>query len=552
MTITTDDAPRLANGAERVVYQALLDQLGPDDRVIPGQRVTDHLEDHEIDFVVAIEGAGIVCLEVKGGEVWHDGESWWQRRGGKEYRIDPVRQARDACYALRDFVESDERWSQGRLRWDHVVVVPNTEIGAEFALPECPRWKVVDRHDLASLVDGLRRVLLDQQLARPPLTARGIAQLATTLRGRGLPQRSVVARALAHQDGADALTERQAVILDAIQLLHRVEIRGGAGSGKTFLAVEQARRLSAKGQRVALVCYSHGLASYLRRVTAAWSRRQQPAYVGEFHELGKRWGAPEGPDEALRTSETVRFWEHDLPAQMTELAAQLSPGHRFDAIVVDEAQDFADAWWDPLLAALSDEEAGGLYVFIDEGQRVFDRYGSPLVPLVPLVLDHNLRNTRQIANAFAPLVDSPMRLMGAEGPAVRFVACSRQQAMDAGDDEVERLLEEGWRPEDVALLTTGTRHPEQKERQAAGSAAYWDSFWDAEQVFYGHVLGFKGPERRAVVLVVNEEAPMERSRERLYVGLSRARDELVVCGDPDFLREVGGPELARRLGLPAG
>jgi hypothetical protein len=34
--------------------------------VVPGQRVTDHLKDHEIDFVVAIEGAGIVCLEVKG------------------------------------------------------------------------------------------------------------------------------------------------------------------------------------------------------------------------------------------------------------------------------------------------------------------------------------------------------------------------------------------------------------------------------------------------------------------------------------------------------
>ena len=92
--------------------------------------------------------------------------------------------------------------------------------------------------------------------------------------------------------------------------------------------------------------------------------------------------------------------------------------------------------------------------------------------------------------------------------------------MNAGDDEVELLLEEGWRPEDVALLTTGSRHPEQKERQAAGNAAYWDSFWDADQVFYGHVLGFKGLERRAVVLVVNEESAFERSRERLYVGLS--------------------------------
>ena len=103
----------------------------------------------------------------------------------------------------------------------------------------------------------------------------------------------------------------------------------------------------------------------------------------------------------------MQFWEHDLPLQMADLAAQLEPGHRFDSIVVDEAQDFADAWWDPLLAALKDDETGGIYVFTDEGQRVFSRHGSPPVPLVPLVLDHNLRNTRQIANAFQPLVDQP-------------------------------------------------------------------------------------------------------------------------------------------------
>ncbi len=551
MTSPPEETPRLANEAERKVYRTLQEQLQANDLVIPSQRVTDHLKDHEVDFVVAIEGAGIVCLEVKGGDVWHDGDTWWQRRRGDDHKIDPVRQARDACYALREFIEKDDRWTQGRLRWDHVVVLPNAQIADDFALPECPRWKVIDRNDLPTLVDKLKHVLLRQELDRPLLTRQGIEQLSTALSGRGLPQRSVVARALASDDAADALTEHQAVILDAIQLLNRVEIRGGAGSGKTFLAVEQARRLSAKGQRVALLCYSHGLASYLERITANWRRRQQLAYVGEFHALGMLWGAPEGPDESLRTEETVQFWEHDLPLQMADLAAQLEPGHRFDSIVVDEAQDFADAWWDPLLAALKDDETGGLYVFTDEGQRVFSRHGSPPVPLVPLVLDHNLRNTRQIANAFQPLVGQPMRFLGGEGPAVKFVACSRDDAMNAGDDEVELLLEEGWRPEDVALLTTGTRHPEQKERQAAGNAAYWDSFWDADQVFYGHVLGFKGLERRAVVLVVNEVSAFERSRERLYVGLSRARDQLVVCGDPDFIREVGGPDLARRLNLPS-
>jgi Holliday junction resolvase-like predicted endonuclease len=127
VAITLPDKPRLANETERKVWRLLTEQLGERDLVIAGQRVTDHLKDHEIDFVVAIEGAGIVCVEVKGGEVWQDGNQWWQKsRGGHVKTIEPVQQARGACYALRDFIEADPRWTQGRLRWDHVVVFPNS------------------------------------------------------------------------------------------------------------------------------------------------------------------------------------------------------------------------------------------------------------------------------------------------------------------------------------------------------------------------------------------------------------------------------------------
>jgi superfamily I DNA/RNA helicase len=232
---------------------------------------------------------------------------------------------------------------------------------------------------------------------------------------------------------------------------------------------------------------------------------------------------------------------------MAGLAAALPTGKRFDAIVIDEAQDFADQWWEPMLACLKDFEDGGIFLFSDEGQRVFDRQGAPPVPLVPLVLDHNMRNTRQIAAAFEPLVGQRMRLLGGDGPEVTFIPCSPDEAIHCADDQVELLMDEGWRPEDLALLTTGSRHPEQVERQGDGNKAYWDTFWDNEQVFYGHVLGFKGLERRAVVLALNESRSRDRSRERLYVGLSRARDRLVVCGDPAFLREVGGAEIAVRL-----
>lgn len=52
-----------------------------------------------------------------------------------------------------------------------------------------------------------------------------------------------------------------------------------------------------------------------------------------------------------------------------------------------------------------------------------------------------------------------------------------------------------------------------------------------------------------IVLALNESQARDRSTERLYVGLSRAREQLVVCGDPEFVRAVGGPDVARRLGI---
>jgi len=50
-----------------------------------------------------------------------------------------------------------------------------------------------------------------------------------------------------------------------------------------------------------------------------------------------------------------------------------------------------------------------------------------------------------------------------------------------------------------------------------------------------------------VVLVLNERTLGERSRERLYVGLSRARDQLVVCGDPAVVRALAGDQVVAAL-----
>ncbi|HWH27765.1 MAG TPA: ATP-binding domain-containing protein, partial [Mycobacteriales bacterium] len=212
-------------------------------------------------------------------------------------------------------------------------------------------------------------------------------------------------------------------------------------------------------------------------------------------------------------------------------------------------QDFSDDWWPPTVQALKDPDAGGLFVFLDEGQRVFDRHGTAPIELAPFTLDRNIRNTKRIAQVFGSLALEQQSYEGLEGPPVRFVACRTDEALSVADGEVEKLTEqEGWPPGSVALLTTGHRHPVQKEIvDGYGWDAYWQEYFVGDDVFYGHVLGFKGLERPAVVLAVNGFRDRGRAKEMLYVGLSRARTLLVVCGDLDGIAEVGGDGVRRRL-----
>ena len=545
--------PIFEHPTEKVVWQSLVAQAPSDWTIIAGQHLTDSQREYEIDLLVLMPGHAIVALEVKGGSVWVDEDGqWWQGRAGSEHKIDPVRQAEGGKYAARSYVEHDPRWSRGRVQWSHGVVLANSALSQDFSLPDLPRRLAHDRDDIAGLAGRLTLAARANVDGHRPPTQEDCDLVAEILRGRALPLRDVVAAAAERDDEVTTrLTEEQAMLLKVTRMLNRVEIRGGAGSGKTTLALAQARSLARGGdgrsrQRVALLCYSIGLASYFKRELAGERYNRKPAFVGTFEELAAHVGVTE-----FGSREDTDFWERRLPEEMARLAAELPEGKKFDAIVVDESQDFADSWWVPLMSSLVDEEEGGLYVYSDENQRVFPRFGRPPVRLVPLVLDHNLRNTQQIADVFSPLTPMRMRAMGGDGPEVTFVPTSEgEDPIEVADDQVDRLLEEGWRPEDVALVTTWHRHPVQVELQESeGQEGYWDSFWDKESVFYGNVLGCKGLERRAVVLCVNERAAGDRSKEKLYVGLSRATDRLVVVGDPGLITEMGGPEVARRLGI---
>src|SRR5690606_20392756 len=110
---------------------------------------------------------------------------------------------------------------------------------------------------------------------------------------------------------------------------------------------------------------------------------------------------------------------------------------------------------------LRDPATASVTVFSDEGQRVFERPGLDADGFTSVRLSENLRNTVQIATAFGEYADARAELLGGPGRPVRFVTCDPADAVEAADEEVEKLFAEGWEPEHIALLTTGSRHPEQ-------------------------------------------------------------------------------------------
>ena len=552
MAIPYPEDPQFENDTEREVWQRLVSQLDDSHIVISNLRLVDEQQDHEADLIVLVPDGGVVTLEVKGGTVSIDETGqWWQSGSSGKHRINPVEQVIRTKHAIRRYVQSDSRWVRGRVRWQHAIVLPYSHVPDDFAHPDCPRKLLLTADDQRHLGRRVREIAIEHETNfRPPTTdeTRVVAEILVDCYPMA---ESVVAAADEREARADRLTQEQALLLRVTRLLNRVEVRGGAGSGKTVLALTQAKELT-RGvndmppQRVALLCYSIGLGAWFKRALESVPRKSRPAFVGRFEELAKQWGI----DTNVGRNEHD-FWEHQLPGKMGEAARMLPDGHKFDAIIVDEAQDFAEAWWTPLLLALRDPDEGGVYVYSDENQALFPRFGRPPIQLVPLVLDHNLRNTRQIAESFAPLAPSRMRLRGGNGPDVEFVpATGLDEIMDMADEMVGVLQDEGWENKDIALITTDSRHPVQKELQdALGEEGYWATFWENDDVFYGNVLGCKGMERRAVVLAVNESGRWDRKKERLYVGLSRATDRLIVVGDPGTIREMGGNELARSLGI---
>ena len=533
------------SAAERRLYEGFLEQLDDEyvvyhsvDWVLAGPRGPD---EGEADFVVTHPELGLLVLEVKGGRLAYDPatRTWSQtgRSGTHALDEDPFHQANDAMRSLERVLRAQPSWEDWKPSYGYGLAFPDG-VYERAAHPGAPPEIVIDRDDLAALSRRVPEIMRTWRRPGRRFGSRGMDAVATAL-GFLVEIRTPLKLRFDEEDKKIVeLTSDQAWVLAFVTHRRRAAVTGPAGCGKTLLAIALAKRLATAGHRTLLTCFNRRLGEYLRASVSD----VEGIDVGHFHELCVRMAKEAGislPTDGTTGPESPYF-EHRLPEALAEAAQRLGP--RYDAVVVDEAQDFREWWWPALLSLHSDPDEGLLYVFADDNQNL---YGGTL-PIAEKdrvgPIPHNLRNTKEIGEFVSVFYagDAEPTARGPDGEPVQILGYEDDGALVRLLAIVLRSLVEDERVplEDIVVLT-----PSGDDKSRLRTRGSVDGFRLSPSVEPGSVLAtsvhaFKGLERPVVILAELGDKHVEDLRQYLYVGGSRARNHLIVLATEPVAREL--------------
>ncbi len=533
--------------------------------------------DGEADLVLLHPEHGLLVIEVKAGEPSRDASGRWYL-GKEPLPRSPFEQARDAKYDLAARIEQlPDGPRRGELRRGHAVAFPFADLaslprGHVLLGPDVERELILDAEilsDAAQTRKALDRIWAfwtgDGSQGRP-LAAPQVEAIEVFLAPSAMIRRLVRRDVDDAKERLLAASRAQLFVLNQQRGKRRMEVIGPAGSGKSLVAVEKARRLAREGYRTLFVCFNQPLATSVMR---AIEEDDEPAdrrpEVTTFHGLCETLGREAG---TLGTKPTkaaeLQAWFDDALPQALDAALVALPERRFHAIVVDEGQDFTLEWLRTLERLLLDPVDGILWIFHDPGQALYrDDIVSRMPDLDCLELFEDYRSPAPVSELAATFYHGPTRpvpVIDTGREPVRVTAEPGRDTVEAVRRQLHRLTEvEGIRAWDIVVLSgrTASRSDVWKQR-TYGNLVLWngaiaddgtslalpadqvpDEPPDADIVLFETVRRFKGLERPVVVLC---ELPDEGERldALLYTGLTRATAHLVVIAPPGLAGRLAG------------
>lgn len=525
----------------------------------------------EIDFVVIIPNRGVLCIEVKAcSSLRREGGLWFYGAKSKPDVRGPFKQASEAMHSLRQGLIAKKPAFSKVVFWS-AVIFPYVEFTATSG--EWHPWQVIDSRDFKStplskllldVIERARSFLCDCPVALwfNPKSLEPYPEQCKTIADSLRPCfeffESIKTVSLRRNAELKRYTEEQYVALDAMEVNPRVAFAGPAGTGKTVLAIEAARRGMSSGRKVLFICFNRSLGKWLEGQTLG----MRPGVVTKTlhrHMLDVAEIKPENYNSG--------FWQEELPLLATnKLLEKIDDKYLFDELVIDEAQDILrENYLDFLDINLKGGLSAGRYrLFGDfEKQALYDSASLSLgtfiqsrglnLPIYSLRV--NCRNT--------PRVASLAHLLGGLDPGYSRVLRPDDRAdpdlvyySDENEQEqilvkiLEKYNREGFRGNDIVIISP--------LGDGACAARVRKSLWrdrlrPFEVAGKGHtgyctIFSFKGLEAPCIIITDIERIEDEFSMSLFYTGVTRSLQRLTILCHQAVKKEVASVLLKKNSG----
>ncbi|MBR4598168.1 MAG: NERD domain-containing protein [Opitutales bacterium] len=481
----------------------------------------------EVDFVVLIYGCGVLCMEVKASsKISRKGGIW--RYGSGNYRDarGPFKQVRDNTFSLMHRIKS-ECPELKNVPFFPVVAFTNCNFRS-LQIGGAKEWDDDDFIDASDFARGnisqmLKRIF-EARAARHKLDIGDFVggkfnRMVELLRPDFEAMLSPRERILDSEIKSRKYTAEQFKILDSVIANDRIIVDGLAGTGKTVMAIEYARRMS-KTSDVLFITPILSLGKYLRAETMLEYPRH---FVGSSERFLEKFG---------------------------ELKAAHPGGFGF--LILDEAQDFVGREiFEKFNSILKGGILNGRWIMFGDYfskprdasvQAKIDAFKDKYRPVI-CRLSYNCRNPESVARlaekvaGFASGYGNYLKTSSPDAaPDLSIFSCESPEASSAQIASVlERLLSGGAPQNSIAVLSM---KPDMPSLAKLFASRVWggrlSKTQDGGKIVCSHVGDFKGLERDFVLLTDVDGLSTHQERELFYIGATRAKVSLFVFASPEI------------------
>lgn len=483
----------------------------------------------EADFVIFNQIYGMLVLEVKSGIITCQNGVFKQKRidNTEEHDIDPFKQADRSKYTLKEKLQ--DCGLDDSCFIDKAVWFPS--IDDDFSNVNLPldyhKELILTQKDLATPLQSLTRIFdFYHAKSYTDLYNDDLDQIFQFLIPyfNLIPAFGSTKKEIAYQ--LNQLTKEQKKILDFIDDEDSAAIAGAAGTGKTFIALERARRLADTDKKVLYLCFNRQLRDFLD------GNNEEPNIdILNIHQFLYQHGLLTSLDESQITLTGKFTFEND----------------DYIHCVIDEAQDFDSN----ILATIIKEAKArdiGITLFYDKNQLVIkDKLPEIINDFdCKLTLKNNCRNTVKIIETLTSSINmepNPSHLSAQGTKPTMHYSPSADKIIAGIGSTITQYLKEGFSVNDITILTlnttdtsilTGTKAINQYQLSEK-KAENFIQFTTARK--------FKGLESDCIIIVDYDFDKIDDQEysKLFYVATSRARQQLDIFSitDDDTINSIG-------------